>query len=980
MSLRVNVTILQKVSFDMDLRDTIGKLRRLVVKNIIDTYDLDDPGVYLHFNGHSLDDDSATLQEAGISNGAAVTAVSEELAVLCGSRANVTSVKAAFKHLATSGDSGAEAESMALEKHCKPFGMSCDTMDLGELAAGWPLFFDFIKFVFALCIVLLLCQVPAVITFMSGDPDGLTKWPAAQPAPVGTSAKMVSRGFMSAGNLGPGGSSSIAPGWSALASVVALLALATHYSRRQRRLKHEIDAVEVDPNDFALFIEGLPLDATDEKELAKFIESHAREKDCTEVVKVVLGFDIDQFKQLTKDFVDARSDFAEASTEEEKQELQQKLKLLQGKLSSPVALQAHLNGTGFAVVLLRHQSHHRECLEEWDTCWEEACWNLSVQHRWSDRPRFREEHVLRIQRAPNPSDIIWENMNATFKEKLRARLKTYLVLLCIVTLSFVVVWFCKLVSGWLKQPWWMSIITSLALVCANLSVAFGTRYFANQQRHATRTGKDVSIMVLLTVGMVLNYSGVSFAINYDADQNWYRRGGLLNAIFTLTVVNALVMPILTVSGFKWCCKRAILKSVDPKKPGMTQATLNKLHEPPEMDAAKSYAYILKLFFLSLLFAPLIPLVLIVGLLGVLFQYWAFKRQLLQLSKRPYSQSDDLARAALCFIYWGALIFSFSQVLFLSPSLTGAGKSWVAMITAPLAIASVVFLFLPRRLSHLLCGTCLLRKVRKGETETDIDYYDAQRAWPKHRKYHTSHLVYLQLERLYMLANEKRAGKVTMPWDPKTGDLRGPAQAPDEVSRHASIAAAAGLSEPDIESTLEYWRDAVAGLTSTREADLAALALEDLKFKVPVATLRAEGPEGSVADVGGDEDLEVAGGILPGMLARVNGLEAAAAKKFNGEVCTVKSRDAIPGKWLVEFASGTVARIPEHNLEPLAGTDQQLLQPGMKVRVFDLTSASGAQYNDTLATLVEWNGTAGKWTVVLFTGVKASIACANLKAA
>merc|ERR1711874_28326 len=120
-------------------------------------------------------------------------------------------------------------------------------------------------------------------------------------------------------------------------------------------------------------------------------------------------------------------------------------------------------------------------------------------------------------------------------------------------------------------------------------------------------------------------------------------------------------------------------------------------------------------------------------------------------------------------------------------------------------------------------------------------------------------------------------------------------------------------------------------------------------------------------------------LRPGTRARINGLEAAGAQKFNGTMCTVQSWDAVQQKWVVQLESGQPARIPAKNLKVLPIPDTGGLAPGMKVRLVDLESETGRQYNETVATILKWNEAVGKWNVRLFTGVQATIPAANLQA-
>eukprot|EP00439_Symbiodinium_sp_Y106_P056725 s879_g7.t6 len=104
-------------------------------------------------------------------------------------------------------------------------------------------------------------------------------------------------------------------------------------------------------------------------------------------------------------------------------------------------------------------------------------------------------------------------------------------------------------------------------------------------------------------------------------------------------------------------------------------------------------------------------------------------------------------------------------------------------------------------------------------------------------------------------------------------------------------------------------------------------------------------------------------LAPGYAARLTALRKAGAEKFNGLTVTVLHSEG--PKWVVQLPGGQKASIPAANLQ-------------LKVKIARLRSGQGKLYNSTVATLVEWNPTASKWLVELFTGVQALIPAENLE--
>jgi len=67
---------------------------------------------------------------------------------------------------------------------------------------------------------------------------------------------------------------------------------------------------------------------------------------------------------------------------------------------------------------------------------------------------------------------------------------------------------------------------------------------------------------------------------------------------------------------------------------MTQEEVNELYYGVEYRLAYRYASMIKTLFLTMLYAPLAPLVVPVGFVGLWLQYWADKVCLLRTARRP----------------------------------------------------------------------------------------------------------------------------------------------------------------------------------------------------------------------------------------------------------------------------------------------------------------------------------------------------------
>jgi len=994
--MQITYTCLRKDTLDVDPNSNVAQVSDLIAKKLAEDEHMRSVDVHLYFQQQPLDDEKYTkLSKLGIGQNAHLTVVSHAIGKSHAEQSKLTCVKKAFSDLAKTGESGDAAEAVALHE-CRQFRLLCPISELGELGVGWPLLFEFIIFLGVLLLLLFILQIPTIVTYMSSPKDNLKLWSFA----LNSSIEPVPYFFASAGNTGPDGTSSLVPGWCALLGGALILFAAGVFMRRQSFLKKHVDQTECDPNDYALFIQGLPEDAVDEAEIKLFMERHARKGKHTEVVKVVIGYDVAQFNALAKEFHEvAKQRLSVDLDETTKASLNSRYAELNGMISSPEALQRSLRGTGFAVVILRYQRQHRECLLEWNGVAQklgDLC--PGFPDHLNQTPRFRDNYTLRITRAPNPSNILWENMCVPLADRRRARIRTFAILGMICITGFGLVAIMSFLRD-LHGAWFLSIFATLALMAATMGGVLSTRYLVNQERRPVKTERDEAIMTRILIVYFFNYCLVYFVLNLDAGSAWYPASGLVYDVFLLLIMNSWLPPTIYLTGLNAFIRRLInrRRAVPGTTEGLTQAKYNSMMEPPEMDTTRVYATSIRLFMMALFFLPIFPLGALICFLGIVLQYWSFKYYLLRRCRRPYRQGPGLASRAVRIVLLGASLLSVLQWWFLSPSIDGAGQIFIGTMMFPMLLVSMAMQLMPRKLVQFLCFGWVIDVVigRTKDTSINTDYYDAQKTFPKHEKYHTTNAVYLHMESYYAMC--ERRGLVPklpggcLPWDIRTGCFPAPGTTPHDAGPAAAPAPgklgggeSGSAAAPSLEATeADEGEDASAPEITgpIAEADPVRLALEELKYKVPLGMVGALGAhaegESAVSELGpstvGKTEPDTEAPLVLGMRATVTGLTS--KSDYNGTVCTVEGFDCGSGKWLAKLADGTTARIGGANLMP---TGEVPLGPGVRVRIVGLTDQKGKQYNRTAATILDWNDAAGKWNVALFTGIKATVASHNIE--
>jgi len=628
-------------------------------------------------------------------------------------------------------------------------------------------------------------------------------------------------------------------------------------------------------------------------------------------------------------------------------------------------------------------------------------------------------------------------------ERAKARVRTYFSLSAIFVACVGVVVGLEKMKQKLDLGAWFSLIVVLPLVIsAKIFGPIATRRYVAQQRHATKTTKDLSLTWKYTMFAVLIYCVVPLLIAGDPggrreQPGFYTDGhGLFSTVWILLVVNGFVFPLFTLCGTGNLIRRAILFCSIPGLPqsgidlddppaGLTQEKYRRRFEPPDVNFPRVMAQVMKTFFLGIFFLPLFPLGLLVTSGGLCVEFWAYKYQILRLSKRPYRQGHDVACGAIRLVLLAGAVLSITQYVLLAPSLVQGSLGqriclWGSYVGP---CAALVVAVAPALVGRLLC--CPQVCADCGEESGGADYYSAQRAWPKHCKYHATSPVYQWIEKVSWTAvRQNRPGAQPPPWDPRTGNFPDPSAAPapaatvrpDEVipevtpgpgslaPGRSSPDVAAGFSSaaasaPPMDEVLPEARAEADGevddegpeeTKAIEEVHPAVLALEEAKYRVPLSMLgeRESSDDGdTVTSASSDDDGEAetsedaempvalpracAADLREGCLATISGLVSSSADKYNHTTCTLRMLDLESGKWVVQLEDGEKARLPSSCLEVSV-----VLTAGSKAQIHGMVKA--AQYNGTVCALESWSTELVKWNVRLFTGAKATVAASNLK--
>ena len=227
----------------------------------------------------------------------------------------------------------------------------------------------------------------------------------------------------------------------------------------------------------------------------------------------------------------------------------------------------------------------------------------------------------------------------------------------------------------------------------NFIVARVLRIFSSFEKHSTYSTYNLSVLNKLVIFMFCNSVLIHIAVYNNHFDDWFCEGGLTYAIFWVQVMNAGIGPVVYFLSppnfFKMLKRRSIIKSDQKGDLQLSQLDANMAFEATEPDLADRFANMTKTLFLSLFYAPIVPIGVAIGIVGITFDALIFRYMLLRIHSRPKRHNVELVIEAAEWIPYVILSYGTGILVFyrdLTPSL-------VSLITI-FFLLTVLYVFTP----------------------------------------------------------------------------------------------------------------------------------------------------------------------------------------------------------------------------------------------------------------------------------------------
>lgn len=166
-----------------------------------------------------------------------------------------------------------------------------------------------------------------------------------------------------------------------------------------------------------------------------------------------------------------------------------------------------------------------------------------------DDDELKSKYVF--ERAPEPTDVYWENLNVSYWNRVGRVIMTYIATVLLIGICFAIIYGINVAkerahdlegvdSGLLRG---LSILCSIIITIVNNALRTVVRQLSIKEQHETYTAYNLSVAFKLTLARFVNTSIVPIIVNV-ATNRWFVDGGLVSDFFYIMLSISFLDPIL----------------------------------------------------------------------------------------------------------------------------------------------------------------------------------------------------------------------------------------------------------------------------------------------------------------------------------------------------------------------------------------------------------------------------------------------------
>ena len=270
---------------------------------------------------------------------------------------------------------------------------------------------------------------------------------------------------------------------------------------------------------------------------------------------------------------------------------------------------------------------------------------------------------IRFERAPEPEDIIYENLEYTNSLSRIVRIFfVYFFAIILIFICFIIVTSLNYLQKYADEKnnfhivvaYIISLFISCCIAGINLLFEKILDYLTTKEKNLTTTNFFLSKSIKLTLFSFMNQGIIPLISEIYIETNGYEY--LIINMLMIFLINSILIPISWTISVDYLYKNfriwLIERKIDPDDPDgnheKTQKELNDLYELSSMELSEKYSYIFKTLLISFFYIHIFPLGVAFSLFGFILGYFLEKYNFCNIYKRPEMLNDKLCKVYINF--------------------------------------------------------------------------------------------------------------------------------------------------------------------------------------------------------------------------------------------------------------------------------------------------------------------------------------------
>ncbi|GMH93040.1 hypothetical protein TrVE_jg7780 [Triparma verrucosa] len=242
---------------------------------------------------------------------------------------------------------------------------------------------------------------------------------------------------------------------------------------------------------------------------------------------------------------------------------------------------------------------------------------------------FRGTNVLSVCEAPEPTDVIWENLETPLKHQIIEQTMTLILSLGIVALCAYIIY--------LLNEAGQSFLAAFFISITNSVMPSVLKMINETEEHLTQGSKQTSLLLKL---VFLRWMTTGFIVLLIRDTDGTLDEKFVGKVWAVLLADAITTPTLRLLDPSARIGRNYLS-----KKAESQEKMNSYFLGTDWFLAERYTDMTKTLFVSLFFTAIFPQGLFVTAFAFMVSYWVDKYCLFRLWKQPPAMDGKLADAA-----------------------------------------------------------------------------------------------------------------------------------------------------------------------------------------------------------------------------------------------------------------------------------------------------------------------------------------------